>query len=266
MEEKRGRYIIDFKDIPSERQAMPEVTVEKRKDNFEEVETGFSTAAAQAEAQRCLSCRRCLGCALCLAVCEPKAIVFEQEDETIDLTVDEIIISPEVETYIPLTKGEYGYRKYINVVSAFEFERILCEHGPYKGLLLRPSDGEIPEKLAFILDSNIKGDKSKQEIDNLLSYIIQEADLALKKVKDLEISIFSPQTGDLKTLSASEKKEGINIRVGKVIEIEAIKETTDLLVTFMEDGEKREEAFEMVAISKQPEIRPEIRELRRKMS
>ena len=94
MAENKGRYIIGFTDIPCERQCMPELNVEKRKSTFEEVELGLSIEAAQREARRCLSCRRCLGCELCLAVCESKAIVFDQEDEVIDLTVDDIIISP----------------------------------------------------------------------------------------------------------------------------------------------------------------------------
>ncbi len=36
------------------------------------------------------------------------------------------------------------------MVTSIEFERILSASGPYGGLVLRPSDGEIPKRIAFI--------------------------------------------------------------------------------------------------------------------
>jgi heterodisulfide reductase subunit A-like polyferredoxin len=247
----KGRYIIDFRDIPSARQRMLELDVEKRKDNFAEVELGLGQDAAQAEARRCLSCRRCLGCELCLAVCKPKAIVFDQEDEIIDLIVDEIIISPEVDRYIPLKEGEFGYLEYINVVSAFEFERILSEDGPYGGLIMRTFDGDIPEKIGFILDKDLSG---KKDNNNLLSYIIKEATLSLKKTKNLEVSVFVPETTDIEKISDMAKKSGITIKKGNVVEVKEIEDTKSLVVRFMEDAKIKEEEFQMLVISKPPEI------------
>ena len=63
--EKEKRYIIPFGDVPSPRAEMPEISVDERRGNFTEVETGFPEEMAIQEARRCLSCRRCLGCALC---------------------------------------------------------------------------------------------------------------------------------------------------------------------------------------------------------
>ncbi|MHA1456377.1 MAG: hypothetical protein ACTSR5_10420, partial [Promethearchaeota archaeon] len=45
--------------------------------------------------------------------------------------------------------SRWGYR-YQNVVSALEYERILCASGPFEGHVLRPSDHKEPEKIAFI--------------------------------------------------------------------------------------------------------------------
>ena len=249
MAEKRGRYIIDFRDIPSERQGMPELEVEKRKDNFEEVELGLSLEAAREEARRCLSCRRCLGCELCLAVCEPKAIVFDQEDEIIDLAVDEIIISAEVKTHIPPDAGEFAYLKFINVVSVFEFERILSEDGPYGGMLLRAFDGELPEKIGFIIDNNMNGEKDD---GHLLSYAMQEAALAMTKVEDLNVSFFVSETIDVENISNEAEKKGVHIKKGKVLGVKEVENTGNLMVTFMEDGNEKEEEFEMLIVSKPP--------------
>ncbi|MFX1556607.1 MAG: FAD-dependent oxidoreductase, partial [Promethearchaeota archaeon] len=45
--------------------------------------------------------------------------------------------------------SRWGYR-FDNVVSALEYERILCASGPFGGHVLRPSDQNEPEKIAFI--------------------------------------------------------------------------------------------------------------------
>jgi len=267
MAEKRERYIVDFKDIPSERRHMPELEVEKRKDNFEEVEAGLSTEEAQKEARRCLSCRRCLGCELCLAVCEPRAIVFEQEDEIIDLTVNDVIISPEVKRYIPLEKGEFGYGKYVNVVTAFEFERILCDNGPHGGVLMRPFDGEIPEKIAFILGDDLCGKKDNKTSNYFLSYALKEAALAVKKVKDLEISIFVSGTGESEE-DSGKVRAGIpqlTVKKGTMLEIKEIEETKNLVIKFVEAGETKEEEYEMIILSAEPILSNEIREVSKKL-
>ena len=45
---------------------------------------------------------------------------------------------------------EYGYGRYPNVVSSLELERMLSATGPFGGMVLRPSDGEVVQKIAFI--------------------------------------------------------------------------------------------------------------------
>ena len=57
--EKQKRYVIPFDDVPAERAEMPEISVEERKLNYDEVETGFPEDVAVAEAKRCLQCGDC---------------------------------------------------------------------------------------------------------------------------------------------------------------------------------------------------------------
>ncbi len=51
------------------RAKMPHMDIEKRKNNFEEVELGFTDKMAKEEAMRCLRCDFCISCALCERVC-----------------------------------------------------------------------------------------------------------------------------------------------------------------------------------------------------
>lgn len=129
---------------------MPHVPLEQRKQNFGEVELGFDEAAASREAKRCLSCRRCIGCGLCLAECDPKAVEYDQQPKTFNLKVNSVILTPGFDEFDAGRIPELGYRKYPNVITSIELERMLAPTGPYGGYVLRPYDGRVPGKIAFI--------------------------------------------------------------------------------------------------------------------
>ena len=185
MLEEKDRYIIAFEDIPKERAHMPELPAGERVKNFEEIEKGFSPEQAQEEAQRCLSCRRCLGCKLCLAACEEDAIVFDQVDEIQELEVDSIIITPGILQPCEQPDQRFGYGSSLNVLTDLEFEGMLHPEGPYGGLILRPSDGEIPTKIAFLYS-----DEKKRNL-NGLGLLLKEAAAAGQKIEGSELWLFS---------------------------------------------------------------------------
>jgi heterodisulfide reductase subunit A len=89
-------------------------------------------------------------CGICQAVCQAKAIDYEQKEETLELQVGAIILSPGYEAYDARAKKELGYGRFQNVITAVEFERILSPSGPYMGHVLRPSDKQEPKRIAFI--------------------------------------------------------------------------------------------------------------------
>lgn len=92
----------------------------------------------------------CIGCGICKGVCKANAVEYDLEDEIIELKVGGIVLSPGYDEYVPPEGNLYGYGKYKNVVTSIEFERILSASGPYAGKALRPSDGDVPEKVAFL--------------------------------------------------------------------------------------------------------------------
>ncbi|MDY6965409.1 MAG: NAD(P)-binding protein [Halobacteriota archaeon] len=147
---KLSRYYYPTKEIEAEdRVAMPELSVESRINNFDEVETGFTEEMAIREAKRCLSCRKCIGCGICGEACPKDAIDYDQKEETLTLSVSDIILSPVLEEIAPLE----AY-KYLNVVTSAELKVMLDKEGLYGGTVMRPFDGEIPEKMAFTLGKN----------------------------------------------------------------------------------------------------------------
>jgi heterodisulfide reductase subunit A len=90
-------------------------------------------------------------CGVCKDVCQAGAIDFDQQDEEITLNVGAIIIATGFDPYDPTSLTEYGYRRYKNVVTAMEYERLICASGPTGGHLKRLSaDGRDPKTIAFI--------------------------------------------------------------------------------------------------------------------
>ncbi|MBE9534450.1 MAG: hypothetical protein IMF03_05560, partial [Proteobacteria bacterium] len=141
MYEKKERYIVEFQDIPAEREHQIEIEVDERRGNYDEVELGFDEERALREAKRCLSCRRCLGCALCWAECKPEAIIFEMEDQYYDVEADAVIISSGVERPYDRIDSSFGLgQQHLNVITDLQLARMLSETGPSKGLVIRPYD------------------------------------------------------------------------------------------------------------------------------
>lgn len=89
-------------------------------------------------------------CRVCEKVCARGAIDFEQKDIEMDLNVGAIIVATGFDPLDPTSLSEYGYKRYRNVITALEYERLISASGPTGGRLLRPSDKKPAEKTAFI--------------------------------------------------------------------------------------------------------------------
>jgi heterodisulfide reductase subunit A-like polyferredoxin len=217
-----------------ERGVMPELLVEERITNFNEVELGYEEATAVEEANRCLSCRKCIGCGICAEVCPKDAIEYDQTEERTELKVEKIIFAAEMEEKNPREE----YFVYQNVVTQMEFERILSESGPYGGIIMRPYDGDVPKKIAFIQVLDADEDNCSPIAFKLL---LQEAKSA--EERDVDCCIFARKiyedTGGIKSLKIHN------------VEVMEAGETKNLRLKYVVDGEQeeKEEEFEMVVLS-----------------
>lgn len=72
---------------PKPRHPAPTLPMEQRMNSHAEVELGYDAETAIAEAQRCLLCGPCSECLACEAVCEPQAILHDEQErlEKIDI-------------------------------------------------------------------------------------------------------------------------------------------------------------------------------------
>jgi heterodisulfide reductase subunit A-like polyferredoxin len=261
--EKAGRYIIDFQDIPSPRARMPEIPVEERQQNFKEVETGLTEEAAVTEAKRCLSCRRCLGCALCWAECRPEAINFDLPDQAVALQVDKVILTSGQERRIARVIDNFG-KGHMNVVTDIQLERMLAETGPTNGLILRPQDGEIPQRIGFVQAFGTVDDSIR---DGVLTFGINEAITAQQRIDDVDITFIAP-TMDAFIASAGndlEKVSGIDIVNGTILEAKEVGGKRDIEVKYETDRKEKKMVFDLVVLLNQPQLPPHIEEVAKQL-
>jgi heterodisulfide reductase subunit A2 len=124
---------------------------QKRVVSFDEVEQTFSPEEAREEAGRCLASmvEGCFQCGECRQVCEARAIDFEQKDQVVELEVGSIIVATGYDQFDPSVIPQYGYKKYPNVLTGLEFERLTCAAGPTEGKILL-KDGRPPQSVAIV--------------------------------------------------------------------------------------------------------------------
>jgi len=91
-----------------------------------------------------------LPCDKCVNACEVKAIDFSMREEIIEEEVASIIVAVGYSLLDPSVIPNYNYGKYPDVITSFEFERMINASGPTEGHVLRPSDGKEPESILFV--------------------------------------------------------------------------------------------------------------------
>jgi heterodisulfide reductase subunit A len=200
---------------------------------------------------------KCIGCGTCFEICKAKAIEYDQQDSEATLNVGSIILAPGFEVFDAKLKSEYGYGRYLNVVTSIEFERILSTSGPYGGLALRPSDGEIPRKIAFI---QCVGSRDAQLGNNYCSaaccmYGIKEAVIAKEHTPTkLEPTIFYMDLRAYgKEFDAYYKRAkdewGIRFVRSRAAGVTEDPLTDNLFVHYVKNETPKTEEFDMVVLS-----------------
>jgi heterodisulfide reductase subunit A len=155
-------------------------------------------------------------------------------------------------------KNTLGYGKFSNVVSHLEFERILSGTGPCQGRLVRPTDGKLLQKIAWI---QCVGSRDLQADADYCSNIccmvaIKEALVAKEKTHaNLETAIFYM---DMRTFGKSfqryrataENIHGVRFERVRIHTVEQDADSNDLILRGVDSaGKATTERFDMVVLT-----------------
>lgn len=134
----------------------------------------------------------CLECELCQNVCMTGAINFQQQPEEMEIDVGAIIVTTGFNLFDAKMKEEYGFGLYDNVITGLALERLLSASGPTGGHVVRPSDGKIPKKVAFIQCVGSRDEKSGNLYCSRVCcmYATKEAQLVREHVPGVDVTIY----------------------------------------------------------------------------
>ena len=196
-------------------------------------------------------------CRKCEKACEANAINFADQDQSIDLHVGSIILTPGLKTYQPEIRQELGYGKLANVVTSLQFERLLSASGPCSGTVERPSDGGHPKRLAWI---QCVGSRNAHNGNPWCSsvccmYAAKQSIIAYEHDNEVQSTIFYMELRAFgkdfdKYIDKAQNDAGVVYKRAMIAEINEDPETKNLLIHSVDDdGRLIREEFDMVILS-----------------
>ena len=154
---KKPRYVTKDCSACGECVKVCPITVPNEFDVGLAIRHGIYTPFAQAvpatyiiDMNVCLNKEGVVVCDRCMKACERQAVKYEMKSETVELEVGTVVVATGADVFDPSVIPHYGFGKYPNVITSLEFERLINAGGPSGGHLIRPSDGQIPKRVAFV--------------------------------------------------------------------------------------------------------------------
>ncbi len=168
-----------------------ELPAKRRIRGFAEVELPLTEDEARAAASRCLDCGGCSECHQCLDVCSGNAIDLERGSQSLSLSVGSVVVSTGFDLFQPLKKPQYGYGRYANVITAMQMDRLLSPTRPYNAVV-RPSDGKIPDNVAYILCAGSRDCEVGNDLCSRVCcmYTVKQAQLIMGAVPLADVTIY----------------------------------------------------------------------------
>ena len=221
--------------------------------------------------ERCLYLTKGV-CRICEKVCEANAIKYDDVDKEIELNVGAIIMATGIDAFNPIGFGQFGYKRYKNVVTSLEYERMLSASGPLGGHIVRASDKKEPKSLAFI---QCVGSRDEQIDKNYCSsaccmFAIKQSIISKEHIKDMDTSIFNMDIRAFgkdfdKYYDKAENTYGVQFIRSKVSDISELQNGDLRLKYVLENGKIKHKEFDMVVLSIGLEARENLRDFAARM-
>ena len=177
-------------------------------------------------------------CGVCQKVCEAEAIDFDQKPQEVKFNVGAIVVATGFDMARENLSTRWGLH-YKNVITALEYERILCASGPFGGHVLRPSDEEEPETIVFIQCAGSRDLHEKVPYCSSVccTYVAKEAIITKEHSENSNCFIFRHDIraygkNFYEFTQRAQDEYGVKYFHSKISKIEEDKETNDLLIRY----------------------------------
>jgi heterodisulfide reductase subunit A len=197
----------------------------------------------------------CEPCRKCEQVCPTKAINLDEQDWFEEIQVGAIILAVGYRLYDPTPSEELGYGRYPNVVTGLQFERFASRSGPTEGIVERPSDGKIPERIAWLQCIGSRDQEHPYCSSICCMYATKEAVLAKQRLPGVSCEVFiMDERAFSKEYTAyfeqSKDLWGVEYTRCRISEIKEDPNTHNLILHYQDEkGTLRRKIFDMVVLS-----------------
>jgi heterodisulfide reductase subunit A len=198
---------------------------------------------------------QCTLCGACERVCPTHCIDFTMETEYFELQVKTVVLATGFQLFDPLKIPRFGYGKYKNVVTSMQMEREIAPTRPYH-TILRPSDGKIPDQIAYVLCTGSRDDSVGNPVCSQVCcmYSMKQAQLLMGALPMADITIYYIDIRSFgkgfEEFYQQAKDMGVNFVKGKIGKISE-KENGNLILRYedIQEGILKEAEHDMVVLS-----------------
>ena len=212
----------------------------------------FSIASPRVAA---IDIENCTLCGACEKVCPTKCIDFTQEPELLNIQVKTVVVATGFNLFDPLKIPRFGYGLCKNVITSMQMERQLAPTRPFN-TILRPGDGKVPDKLAYVLCTGSRDVTIDNPICSQICcmYSIKQAQLLMGALPMADVTIYYINIRSFgkgfEEFYEQAKGMGVNFIKGKIGKITE-KEKGNLILRYEDINENKvkEAEHDMVILS-----------------
>lgn len=197
----------------------------------------------------------CTLCGACEKACPTQCIDFTQKDVEYEVISKTIIISTGFNLFDANKIPRYRYAESLNVINSMQMERLLAPTRPYNHVL-RPGDGKVPDKIAYVLCTGSRDMSVGNPICSQICcmYSIKQAQLLMGALPMADVTIYYINIRSFgkgfEEFYEQAKGMGVNFVKGKVGKISE-KENGNLILRYedINTGVLKEAEHDLVVLS-----------------
>jgi len=190
---KNPRYVIagDCTGCQLCEQACPVIVHDQYQYNLIGRKAAFIPFSIASPRVAAIDIENCTLCGVCEKVCPTKCIDFTQETEEYHINVITVVIATGFNLFDPLKIARFGYGRFKNVLTSMQMERQLAPTRPFN-TILRPGDGKVPCKIAYVLCSGSRDVTVGNPICSQICcmYSIKQAQLLMGALPMADVTIY----------------------------------------------------------------------------
>jgi heterodisulfide reductase subunit A len=232
----KERVLARQEDYPGDVVRPGELPAASRLESFDEVQLPLTDEEAFHSASNCLNCGICSECHECVNICPADAVDLYMKEEIREYEVGAVVVSTGFRMFPGEIHERYGYGRAPNVITATQMDRLVAPTRPYDNVL-RPSDGKVPDNIAYILCVGSRDQSLGNPICSRVCcmYSIKQAQLILGALPIADVTIYYI---DIRAFGKGyeeffEQTKGMGVRFvkGKVAQIDE-KEDGNLILRY----------------------------------